>query len=87
MYSVPSDLIGKTVSIEVIEDNLNVYYNKKLITIHQISKNKINYNEDHHSELMELTFKNKEKDELKDFTEMHFRELEKFNEQLSTITT
>ena len=36
---------------------------------------------------MELTFKNKEKDELKDFTEMHFRELEKFNEQLSTITT
>lgn len=87
LYSVPSDLIGKTVSIEVIEDNLNVYYNKKLITIHQISKNKINYNEDHHSELMELTFKNKEKDELKDFTEMHFRELEKFNEQLSTITT
>ena len=30
---------------------------------------------------------NKEKDELKDFTEMHCRELEKFNEQLSTITT
>ena len=55
LYSVPSDLIGKSI-IEVIEDNLNVYYNKKLITIHKISKNKINYNEDHHSELMELTF-------------------------------
>ncbi|MGL5715533.1 MAG: IS21 family transposase [Paraclostridium sp.] len=87
LYSVPSDLIGKTVSIEVIEDNLNVYYNKKLITIHEISRNKINYNKEHHEELMELTFKNKEKEELKDFAEMHFRELEKFNEQLSTIAT
>lgn len=87
LYSVPSDLIGKTVSIEVIEHNLNVYYNKKLITIHQISKNKINYSEEHHAQLIGLTFKNKGKEELKDFTEMHFRELEKFNEQLSTITT
>lgn len=87
LYSVHSDLIGKTVVIEVIEDNLNVYYNKKLITIHQISINKINYNKDHHTELIELIFRNKEKEELKDFTEMHFRELEKFNEQLSAITT
>lgn len=87
LYSVPSNLIGKTISIEVIDNNLNVYYNKKLITIHQISRNKINYNKQHHTELMKLTFSNKEKEDLKDFVEMHFKELEKFNEQLSTITT
>ena len=36
---------------------------------------------------MELTFKNLEGEDIKDYAEKHFKELEKFNEQLSTITT
>ena len=52
MYSVPPDMIGKNITIEVIDSNLNVYYNKKLITVHSISENKINYNDNHHLQML-----------------------------------
>ena len=87
MYSVPADMIGKNVTIEVIENSLNVYYNKKLITMHSISENKINYNSNHHFQMLGLTFKSREDEDIKDYAEKHFKELEKFNEQLSTVTT
>lgn len=87
MYSVSPDLIGKNITIEVIEGSLNVYYNKKLITIHNISNNKINYHTNHHFQMLGLTFKGQEDEEIKDYAEKHFKELEKFNEQLSTVTT
>lgn len=85
MYSVPPELIGKTITVDVNENTLYVYYNKKLITTHSISKNKINYNNNHHSQLMELTFKNSNTETISDYTQKHFKELEKFNEQLSEV--
>lgn len=85
MYSVPPELIGKTISIEVNENNLHVYYNKNLVTIHAISENKITYHEEHHAELFGMTFKGQEKETVKEYTNKHFKELEKFNEQLSEL--
>ena len=87
MYSVPPNMIGKNITIEVIDSNLNVYYNKKLITVHSISENKINYHSNHHLQMLGLTFKGLGDEEIKDYAEKHFKELEKFNEQLSTVTT
>lgn len=87
MYSVPPDMIGKNITIEVIDSNLNVYYNKKLITVHSISENIINYHSNHHIQMLGLTFKGLEDDDIKDYAEKHFKEFEKFNEQLSTVTT
>lgn len=84
MYSVPPDLIGKKVTLKIIENNLYVYYNKKLITIHEIMKNKkINYNEHHHLEVIKQTFRNHEG--IEEYALKHLQELEKFNEQLSDI--
>lgn len=84
MYSVPADLIGKKVTLKIIENNLYVYYNKKLITIHGIINNKkINYNEHHHLEIMKQTFRNHEG--IEEYALKHLQELEKFNEQLSDI--
>ncbi|HZK43070.1 MAG TPA: IS21 family transposase [Syntrophomonadaceae bacterium] len=84
MYSVPPELIGKKVTIKIIENNLYVYYNKKLITIHEIIQNKkINYNEHHHLEVIKLTFRNHEG--IEEYALKHLQELEKFNEQLSDI--
>jgi hypothetical protein len=85
MYSVPPELIGKTIAIEVTEDNLYVYYNKNLVTIHSISKNKINYHKEHHVQLLGITFKGQEKETVEDYANKHFKELEKFNEQLSKV--
>src|SRR3712207_1528086 len=86
MYSVPPELIGKTIIIEVTEDNLYVYYNKNLVTIHNISKKKINYHNDHHIDLLGITFKGQDKETVSEYANKHFKELEKFNEQLSEIT-
>ncbi|WP_051533792.1 IS21 family transposase [Desulfitibacter alkalitolerans] len=84
MYSVPSALIGKKVTIQVIENNLHVYYNKKLITVHEIVENKkIIYNEHHHLEILKQTFR--KHDGIEDYALKHLKELEKFNEQLSDI--
>lgn len=86
MYSVPPELIGKTIVIEVTEDNLYVYYNKNLVTIHNISKKKVNYHNDHHVDLLGITFKGQDKETVSEYANKHFKELEKFNEQLSEIT-
>lgn len=82
MYSVPSNFIGKRVTLQVVENNLHVYYNKKLITVHEIVENKkIIYHEHHHLEMLKQTFR--KHDEIGDYAIKHLKELEKFNEQLS----
>jgi transposase len=84
MYSVPSEFIGKKVTIQVIENNLHVYYNKKLIAVHEIVENKkIIYNEHHHLDMLKQTFKKHE--DIEDYAKKHLKELEKFNEQLSEL--
>jgi len=84
-YSVPSSLIGKNIDIQVIDKKLYVYYNKSLVTSHDIIEKRINYNKDHHLEIFEETFRNKT-DDISDYADQHLRELERFNEQLSELT-
>lgn len=86
LYSVPSEYIGKNIVVQAINNSLYVYYNKILITVHSVSFNKINYNNNHHSEMMKLTFKNTSQEDVKEYTIRHFEELKKFNEQLSEVT-
>lgn len=83
MYSVPSELIGKKIEIQITENHLQVYYSKRLITVHAISDKKVNYHKNHHLEMINITFKNKEK--VLEYADKHLKELEKFNEQLSRI--
>lgn len=47
-YSVPEKYIGKTVSIEVKEDYLYIYYSNSLITKHLISSKPFNYHKEHY---------------------------------------
>jgi len=54
-YSVAPDYIGKHVQIQLHDQHLNVYYNKILITIHQISEKKLNYLEEHYVEIAKRT--------------------------------
>ena len=86
LYSVPIDFIGKNIVVKVIDNNLYVYYGQKLITLHTISNQKVNYHENHHLAMMGLTFKNSEQEDIKNYAAKHLEEMKKFNEQLSTIT-
>jgi len=85
-YSVPPDLIGKQVDIQIIENNLYVYYNKNFITVHTISKNKTNYHEEHHKQLIGITFPNMNENEIEEYSLKHLEELEVYNEQLSATS-
>ena len=86
LYSVPKDFIDKNIVVKVIDNNLYVYYAHKLITLHTISDKKLNYHENHHLEMIGLTFKSSPNEDLKDYAVKHLEEMRKFNEQLSTVT-
>ena len=52
-YSVPKDYIGCKVGLAVIRNQLHIYYNKKIITIHQITNKLLNIKDEH-----DLKYKN-----------------------------
>lgn len=56
-YSVPKKYIGCRVGLVVIRDKLHIYYNKKIITIHQITNKLLNIKDEH-----DLKYKNIKKD-------------------------
>jgi len=57
-YSVPPKYIGKKLKLQVYDNQLDLYYNTNLVTIHEIKKQKLNYNADHYLQISSLTFKN-----------------------------
>lgn len=57
-YSVPPEYIGKIMNLQVYDDSLHIYYNRKLVTIHPLSQKKLNYQDNHYIEISKLTLKN-----------------------------
>lgn len=51
-YSVPKSYIGKRVKLLEIANKLYIYFNTELITIHELTKNKINYDVNHYTEAL-----------------------------------
>ena len=51
-YSVPTEYIGKPVSIRVITDKLLIYYSTDLIAQHNLSNKKLNYTKEHYTQLL-----------------------------------
>lgn len=47
-YSVPAEYQGKTVGLQVYDNQIYVYHNMKLIVQHKISQSKLNYKEEHY---------------------------------------
>ena len=46
-YSVPKPYIGKKVGRVIKNNKLHIYYNNKIITMHEISEKKLNIKESH----------------------------------------
>lgn len=61
-YSVPPEYINKRLFLQIYDDQLHVYYNTKLVTIHQINNKKLNYHQEHYVAISSLTLKNSIKD-------------------------
>lgn len=54
-YSVQPEYVGKIVSLQVYDGYIHVYFNTKLITIHQLSTKKLNYISEHYSAIARET--------------------------------
>lgn len=65
-YSVPPEYIGKHLIYQCIDNQIHVYHNTNLITIHQISTKKLNYHESHYIQIAKqtLTFKDDKIEEI-----------------------
>lgn len=75
-YSVPNKFINCTMDIQEDNNKLYVYYNKELITIHEISIKNINYKEEHYKEALRNVLREKT---LEDIEEIAQKNLEKLN--------
>lgn len=79
-YSVPPKFINHTLNIKEENNKLYVYYNKELITTHDISTNKINYKEEHYKEGLNSIIKNKEQEEIEKMTTKNLELLNRLSE-------
>ena len=52
-YSVDPKLIGEEVTVDLLDNKLYVYYNGKLVAVHSLNENPINYTKEHYTALME----------------------------------
>lgn len=64
-YSVPMKYIGKTVSYQIHDSNIYVYFTTKLIAVHMISDRKLNYSVDHYVDALSCKYVNKSSDEVR----------------------
>jgi transposase len=58
-YSVPPKYIGKTLKHQVYDNKIHVYDSTKLIVIHDLSNQKLNYSKEDYISLSERTFNDK----------------------------
>lgn len=71
-YSVPPEYIGKKLKLQVYDNQLHLYYNTNLVTIHEIKNQKLNYHDNHYLQISALTFKNP-KYEMKEIAKNNLR--------------
>lgn len=61
-YSVPQSYIGKRVKLIPVTNKLYIYFNTELITIHDISLNQFNYQQEHYVEALKSRIKDPNQD-------------------------
>lgn len=63
-YSVPKKYINKSLKIKEIDNKLYIYNNTEIVTIHEISNQKINYKKEHYVEALKGSMLNNTEDEI-----------------------
>lgn len=78
-YSVPIDYIGETVTIQVNDNQLYIYYNSKFVNSHTISSNKLNYDRNDYKDIIlhSIECKNKSEDEIQKILTKRMEEYDK----------
>ena len=77
-YSVPKKYINQTVKLNEVDNKLLIYYNKDLISSHDISNKKFNYNDEHYKEGLSSSMKYKDNDDINNLAKKNLELLDKF---------
>lgn len=71
-YSVPTYLIGKSVSVKETDEYIHIYYTTNFITSHKKSNKFLNYKKEHIEDIAKSdAFKHKTNDEIAEFVESY----------------
>ncbi len=79
-YSVPNKFINTHLDIQEDNNKLYVYYNREMITMHEISEKKINYKKEHYIEGLSNILKNKKQAEIEKMAEENLKILDRLCE-------
>ena len=79
-YSVPHKFINQTLDVQEDNNKLYVYYNKELITMHEISEKNINYKEKHYIDGLSSILKNKTQEQIEALAKKNLENLNKLCE-------
>ena len=79
-YSVPNKFINTHLDLKEDNNKLYVYYNKEIVTIHEISEKNINYKKEHYVEGLANILKNKEQSEIEELAENNLKQLDRLCE-------
>lgn len=77
-YSVPKKYINKTLKVKEVDNKLQVYYNKELIKIHEMSNKKINYDSKDYVEGLSSIISYKSQDEIEELAKNNLELLSRF---------
>ena len=79
-YSVPNKFINTHLDLKEDNNKLYIYYNKEIVTIHEISEKNINYKKEHYIEGLTSILRNKEQAEIEELAEDNLRQLDRLCE-------
>lgn len=54
-YSVPPKYMNRTLQLQVYDNQIHIYSNTDLVTIHTLSSKKLNYLEEHYIQIAKMT--------------------------------
>ncbi len=54
-YSVPPKYMNQTLKLQVYDNQIHIYFNTNLVTIHSLSIKKLNYLEEHYTQIARMT--------------------------------
>lgn len=75
-YSVPLEYIGKPVNLRVKSDILEIYFSTELIARHKLTNKRLNYQEDHYTQL--LSHRMKDVDTVAEIAQANLQLMDRF---------
>lgn len=72
-YSVPPKYLNNTVSYQIHDSKIYIYFNTKLIAMHNISDKKLNYEKDHYESILSMNYKGKNDEDIKEMAKNNLK--------------